>query len=142
MFSGSSEHTVDPKGRIIIPSRYREDLGSHFMITIGVDGCLFIYPMEKWGAFVDELAKLPGGAETRHFQRAILSNAAECEADKQGRVMIPANLREKVHIDKEIMLVGMMNKIEIWDKELWNRTNNVDDLGEIADHLAEYNLRF
>ena len=100
MFSGSSEHTVDSKGRIIIPSRYRDELGESFMITIGVDGCLFIYPMAKWEDFVAELSALPGTAEARHFQRIILANAVECETDKQGRVMIPQSLRSKAKISK------------------------------------------
>lgn len=143
MFTGSYEHTVDSKGRIIVPSRFREELGETFVITLGLDGCLFMYPMKKWEEFVSQLQTLPANAEGRKFQRYFLAAASESEIDKQGRTLLPASLREKVGIAKNIMLIGMMGRIEIWNKELWDKNNEeLGDMNEVAEHLAEFNLNF
>ena len=143
MFTGSYEHTVDTKGRIIVPSKFREELGDKFIITFGLDGCLYMYPMNKWESFVEQLSELPGGHKSRELQRYFLASAVESEIDKQGRTLIPATLREKVNIEKNVVIVGMMGKIEVWDKELWDKNNaELGDINEIAEQLAEYNLNF
>lgn len=143
MFTGSYEHTVDTKGRIIVPSKFRDELGEKFIITFGLDGCLYMYPMNKWEDFVNKLSSLPGGKQSRELQRYFLASAVESEIDKQGRTLIPAQLREKVNIEKNVMIVGMMGKIEIWDKILWDKNNSeLGDINEIAEQLAEYNLNF
>ena len=89
MFMGEYDHTIDAKGRIIMPSKFRTDLGEHFVITMGLDGCLFVYPNEEWMNFVEELKKLPGSKEARQLQRYFMAGAIACEVDKQGRVLIP-----------------------------------------------------
>lgn len=143
MFTGSYEHTVDAKGRLIVPSKFREELGEKFIITFGLDGCLYMYPMNKWEDFVNQLSTLRGDKDSRALQRYFLASAVESEIDKQGRTLIPATLREKVNIEKNVMIVGMMGKIEIWDKELWDNNNaEFGDINEIAERLAEYNLNF
>lgn len=143
MFTGSYEHSVDNKGRIIIPSKFREELGENFIITLGVDGCLFLYPMNKWEEFVLKLKELQTSKlESRQLQRYFLAYASEVEFDKQGRVIIPANLREKAEIQKNVILVGMIGKIEIWDKEKWDRNNTFKDMDEIAEKMAEFDISF
>lgn len=143
MFTGSYEHSVDSKGRIIIPAKFRDELGENFVITKGIDGCLLIYPMNKWEAFVDDLGKLPGNKkEGRMLQRYFLANAQETELDKQGRGLIPAGLREWAGITKNIVLVGMIKKIEIWDKEKWDENNTYKDMDEIADKMFEFDISF
>lgn len=142
MFMGEFDHTIDTKGRIIVPSKFREDLGDEFVITLGLDGCLFVYPQTEWQAFSEELAKLPGTKEARQLQRYFLAKAAACEADKQGRILIPAALRECAGLDKDIVFVGVLNKIEIWSKERWDKNNNYDNVDAIAEHMTEFGIRF
>lgn len=143
MFTGSYEHVVDNKGRLIIPSKFREELGEKFIITFGLDGCLYIYPMEKWESFLEQLHNLPSGKKSRELQRYFLAAAVESEVDKQGRTLIPAMLRERANIDKNIVIVGMMGKIELWDKELWDKNNSeFGEIDEIAEQMAEFNLNF
>lgn len=116
MFMGQYEHSIDTKGRIIIPAKYREDLGDNFVVTRGLDGCLFLYPSEEWKNFVDKLQELPSNQNTRKIQRQFLSKAMEVALDKQGRILIPALLRSDAALEKEVVFVGMMNRIEVWDK--------------------------
>lgn len=116
MFMGQYEHSIDTKGRIIIPVKYREDLGNVFVVTRGLDGCLFLYPPEEWQNFVEKLKELPSNQSTRKIQRQFLSKAMEVTLDKQGRILIPALLREVAALEKEVVFVGMMNRIEVWDK--------------------------
>lgn len=142
MFMGEFDHSIDTKGRIIIPSKFREGLGEEFVITMGLDGCLFVYPQEEWQAFVNELAKLPGTKEARQLQRYFMAKAAACEADKQGRILIPAKLRESAGLDKDIVFVGVLNKIEIWSKERWENNNDYDDVDAIAEHMSQYGISF
>jgi MraZ protein len=142
MFMGEFNHTIDTKGRIIIPSKFREELGDIFVITLGLDGCLFAYPNKEWIAFVDELRKLPGTQEARKLQRYFMAGAAECETDKQGRILIPSKLRDNAALDKEIVFVGVLNKIEIWSKERWENNNDYDDVDAIAEHMSEYGISF
>lgn len=142
MFMGEFDHSIDSKGRIIIPSKFRDDLGDEFVITMGLDGCLFVYPKEEWQNFVKELMKLPGTQEARKLQRYFMAKAAACEADKQGRILIPAKLRESAGLDKDIVFVGVLNKIEIWSKERWDNNNDYDDVDAIAEHMSQYGISF
>ncbi|NLJ97157.1 MAG: division/cell wall cluster transcriptional repressor MraZ [Clostridiales bacterium] len=142
MFMGEYVHTVDAKGRIIIPSKFREDLGEEFVITQGLDGCLFIYPNSEWQIFVEKLKTLPGTKEARQLQRYFMAGAAACQVDKQGRILIPIRLRENAALDKDIVFVGVLNKIEIWNKERWEKNNNYDDVEDIAEHMSQYGINF
>lgn len=142
MFMGEFNHSIDAKGRIIIPSKFREDLGEEFVITLGLDGCLFAYPNNEWQTFVEKLKNLPGTKEARQLQRYFMAGAAACEADKQGRILIPGKLRESAELSKDIVFVGVLNKIEIWSKERWDNNNNYDNVDAIAEHMSEYGISF
>lgn len=142
MFMGEFNHSVDAKGRIIIPSKFREDLGEEFVITLGLDGCLFAYPEEEWTLFVEKLKTLPGTKEARQLQRYFMAGAAACETDKQGRILIPAKLRESAELEKDIVFVGVLNKIEIWSKERWDKNNDYEDVDAIAERMSEYGISF
>ena len=136
MFVGEYSHSLDSKGRLIIPSRFREALGDTFMVTKGLDGCLSIYDMEGWKNLESKLQALPlTNANARKFTRFMLGGAIECEVDKQGRILIPANLREFAHLTKDVALVGVGGRIEIWDKETWIQVSAYDDMEEVAVHL-------
>ena len=136
MFVGEYNHSLDTKGRLIIPSKFRESLGDTFMVTKGLDGCLSIYDMEGWKVLEDKLKALPlTNANARKFSRFMLGGATECEVDKQGRILLPANLREFAHLTKDVALVGVGGRIEIWDKEAWAEANTYDDMEEIAENM-------
>lgn len=123
MFMGQYEHTIDTKGRTIIPAKYREELGDTFVVTRGLDGCLYLYPAVDWQEFVDKLKNLPSNLKNRQIQRQFLSKAMEVTLDKQGRILVPALLREIAGLEKEIIFVGMMNHVEIWDKNRLEQEN-------------------
>ena len=142
MFMGTYEHGIDPKGRVIIPAKLRDELGDSFVVTVGLDGCLYAYPMNEWETFLSKLKDLPGTKEARALQRTFLANAATCDCDKQGRTLIPSSLREKVRIDKDIVFSGVLGKIELWSKERYESGEDVADLDTIADHMSEFGLSF
>jgi len=142
MFMGECFHTLDPKGRLIVPSKFREELGERFILTMGLDGCLFAYPMEEWLQFAERLRTLPGTREGRKLQRLFMSCAAEVDVDKQGRFLIPTKLREQVGMVKEVVLVGVLSKIELWSKERWEASNGVGAMDDIAEHMAEQGIIF
>ncbi len=116
MFMGQYEHTIDAKGRTIIPAKYREELGDNFVVTRGLDGCLYLYPLEEWQQFADKLQSLPSNLKNRQIQRQFLSKAMDVSLDKQGRILVPAMHREMAGLEKDIVFVGMMNRVELWDK--------------------------
>lgn len=142
MFMGEYNHTIDTKGRIIMPSKFRESLGEEFVVTGGLDGCLFVYPNEEWMNFIAGLKNLPGSKEARQLQRYFLAGAANLEVDKQGRILLPNKLRELAGLEKEIVLVGVLTKIEIWSKERWDSNNDFDDMTSIAERMTEFGLSF
>lgn len=142
MFMGTFEHGLDAKGRVIIPAKLRDNLGESFVVTFGLDGCLFAYPMEEWEDFANQLKALPGTKEARKLQRYFLAGAASCEVDKQGRTLIPANLRDKAGLVKDIVFVGVLQKIEIWSKERWEENDDYGNVDEIAEHMSEFGLSF
>lgn len=139
---GEYNHSIDTKGRIIIPSKFRETLGDEFVVTQGLDGCLFVYPNDEWMNFVTQLKNLPGSKEARQLQRYFMAGAATCEVDKQGRILIPNKLREQAGLEKDIVFVGVLSKIEIWSKEKWESNNDYDDMDQIAEHMSEFGLSF
>lgn len=137
MFMGEYRHTVDPKGRLIIPSKFRELLGNEFVVTRGLDGCLFVYPTESWGAYVEELKKLPlTDKNARIFTRFLIAGATICELDRQGRILIPVTLREFADIKKDVLLAGMLDHIEIWNEDHWKENTDFSNMDAIAGHLS------
>ena len=141
MFMGEYNHTIDAKGRLIVPSRLREILGDAFVVTKGLDGCLFVYDNEEWKLFEEKLRALPiTNKEARQFVRFFLAGAAEVEVDKQGRILIPNVLREFAGLAKDVALVGVGSRIEIWSRERFEDTAAFDDMDEIAEHMAELGL--
>ena len=143
MFMGEYNHTIDTKGRLIIPSRFREELGETFVVTKGLDGCLFVFSDEEWQAFEIKLKSLPlTNKNARQFARFFVAGATPCELDKQGRVLLPATLREFAGLEKDVVLTGMLNRIEIWSKDKWNENNSLDDVAmdEIAEQMTDLGL--
>ena len=141
MFMGEYNHTIDAKGRLIIPSKFRESLGDTFVVTKGLDGCLFVYDNEEWNAFEEKLKSLPiTNKEARQFVRFFLAGAAEVEVDKQGRILVPNILREFAQISKDVVLIGVASRIEIWSKERFDGMATYEDMDEIAEHMAELGL--
>ena len=141
MFMGDYNHTIDAKGRLIIPSKFREALGSEFVLTKGLDGCLFVFPMKEWEAFEEKLRSLPLiDKNARKFSRFFLAGASTCELDKQGRILVPGTLREFAQMDKEVVLTGMLDRIEVWSKEQWLENNAYDDMDDIAQSMQELGL--
>lgn len=137
MFVGEYSHTIDAKGRLIVPSKLRDGLGDSFMITKGLDHCLYVYTKEEWEQFLEKLSALPmTNAESRKFVRFFLSGATEAEPDKTGRILIPASLRVHADLDKDVMFLGMGNKIEIWNKDRWDEAD-YSDMEQIAERLDE-----
>lgn len=136
MFMGEYNHTVDAKGRLIVPSKFREQLGDDFVVTKGLDGCLFAYEKSEWKILEEKLRQLPlSNANARKFSRFFLAGATLCEVDKQGRILIPNVLRSFSEIEKEAVLVGVGNRIEIWAKNRWLEANSYDDMNEIAENM-------
>ena len=141
MFMGEYNHTIDTKGRLIVPSKFREALGDTFVVTKGLDGCLFVYDNQEWNAFEEKLKSLPIiNKEARQFARFFLAGAAEVEVDKQGRILVPNILREFAQINKEVVLIGVASRIEIWSKERFEGITAFEDMDEIAEHMAELGL--
>ena len=143
MFMGQFNHTIDPKNRLFLPARFREELGDSFVITAGLDGCLYICPRADFEEFAKKLSELPFTAQTRQFQRFFMQNAAECDQDKQGRFIIPTILKELAGIKKDIVFVGVISKIEVWSKERFEQSAPSDSVEDIAERMStEFGLRF
>ena len=141
MFMGEYSHTIDAKGRLIVPSKFRELLGNEFVVTKGLDGCLFVYPNQEWNSIEEKFRNIPlTTKDARKFSRFFFAGAAVCEMDKQGRILLPQVLREFADLQKDIVLVGVLSRIEIWSRERWQDANTYDDMDEIAEHMAELGL--
>ena len=124
MFMGEYQHSIDSKGRLIVPSKLRENLGSTFVITRGLDNCLFGYPMDEWRKLEEKLKELPmTKKDARAFARFFFSGATEVEVDKQGRINIPSTLASYAKLEKECVILGVSSKIEIWSKEAWETSS-------------------
>lgn len=143
MFIGEHQHTLDEKSRIIIPSKFRAGLGVEFVMTKGLDNCLFVYPKGEWQILEDKLKTLPiTNKDARAFVRFFFSGATESTLDKQGRVLIPANLRDHSKLDKEAVIIGVSTRIEIWSKDQWANYIDEDNLSyeAIAESMAELGI--
>lgn len=143
MFMGTYNNTIDAKNRMIVPAKHRERLGPRCVLTRGLDNCLYIYTMEDWENQMAKVAVLPeSDPKVRAFIRHYCANATECEFDKQGRIIIPPELKAYAAIRKDLVTMGAMNKIEIWAKEVWDAPENEHKLGteEFSKALAEYDF--
>ncbi len=143
MFRGSFEHTVDSKGRVSIPSKFRDIISDRYdgklVLAVDLDQCLSVYPLEEWERLEDRIKTLPTmQKEVKDFMRFFFSSATECEIDRQGRILIPPALRERSGINKNVTFVGIINKIEVWDKRAWDARNskNLDKIGETLASLG------
>ena len=140
---GEYSHTIDAKGRLIVPSKFREGLGDSFVVTKGFDGCLYAYDMEEWTKLEEKMKNLPmSHKDIRKISRFFLAGATLAEVDKQGRILLPAVLREFAQITKDVVLLGVGNRIEIWSKENWEREENFDDMDEVAERMADMGFDF
>ena len=143
MFMGEFQHSIDDKGRVIIPAKFRESLGPSFVVTRGLDQCLFVYPMEEWGVMEQKLKALPlMKSDARAFTRFFFSGATECDLDKQGRVNLPGNLREYAKLDKDCVVLGVSNRVEVWSKDIWENYFNQSEevFNDIAEKLVDFNF--
>lgn len=141
MFMGEYNHTVDEKGRLIIPSKFREELGDEFVVTKGLDGCLFVYAPGEWTLLEEKLKALPlTNKDARAFVRFMLAGAAQVEPDKQGRILLPQVLRTFAGLDKDVVLIGVASRIEIWNKDKWNDASMAGDMDEIAEKMADLGI--
>ena len=129
MFMGEYNHTIDAKGRLIIPAKFREVLGDEFVVTKGMDGCLFVFDNSEWQVFAEKLRSLP-----------MIDKAASVEVDKQGRILLPSVLRDFAGITKDTVLIGVGSRIEIWSKDRWEGTVTYQDMDEISTHMVELGI--
>ena len=136
MLMGEFPHNMDAKGRVTIPVRFREDLGDRFYVTKGLDGCLFVFSPVRWERLVEKMASLPI-ANAHSLQRFFFSSAADCAPDSQGRVLIPQNLREYAGLQKEVTVIGVSGRVEIWDKQRWKEYNGELTSESIAEAMED-----
>lgn len=143
MLIGEYIHTLDQKGRVIVPARFREELGENFIITRGLDNCLFLFHKQEWASLENKLKSLPfTRSEARAFMRMFFSGAADVEIDKQGRILIPPPLREHAVLKKEIVFIGVSSRAEIWSKENWEEYSNSSNLSyeQVAEKMVDFDL--
>lgn len=143
MFMGEHHHNIDDKGRMIIPARFREELGAKFIVTRGMDKCLFVYPQKEWSVIEDKLKSLPfTKKDARAFTRFFFSGATECELDKQGRANIPVTLRTYADLEKECVVIGVSNRVEIWSKSVWQTyfEESEESFSDIAESIVDFDL--
>lgn len=137
MLIGEYEHSLDAKGRLIMPAKLRQDMGEKFIVTKGLDGCLFAFSQNEWLNFETKLKSLPlSDKNARNFVRFFLSGATECELDKQGRFLIPSNLRISAKLEKETIIIGVGTRLEIWDKSTWVKCDEDISVDEIAENMT------
>ena len=137
MLIGEYEHNIDAKGRLIMPAKLKEDIGEKFVITQGLDGCLFAYSQNEWKNFEEKLRTFPlTNKDARALKRFFLARATECEIDKQGRFLIPNNLRETANLEKEAVIIGVGTRLEIWNKENWEKCDDNISADEIAENMT------
>lgn len=140
---GEYQHTIDQKGRLIMPAKFREAIGGLFYITKGLDKCLRAYSEEEWSKYMEKINAFPDSDKfARQFKRQILANSYECEVDKQGRVLISTTLREYAGLEKDVVVIGQATFIEIWDKAHWEsyQTDEEISLDDLAAQMSSYGL--
>ncbi len=143
MFIGEYTYKIDDKKRLAIPSKFRDELKRKAVITRGLDRCLFLYSMEEWEKIAEKISQLPFGQhDSRGFSRIMLSGAMEVEFDSAGRILIPDYLKEYASLKKEVVIAGLYNRVEVWDKETWNdyKEKTEEELGNIAERLKEFGV--
>ncbi|MBP1079909.1 division/cell wall cluster transcriptional repressor MraZ [Bacillus capparidis] len=143
MFMGEYQHSIDTKGRMIIPAKFREGLGEQFVLTRGLDQCLFGYPLNEWKVIEEKLKALPlTKKDARAFTRFFFSGAVECELDKQGRINIPTSLLSYAKLEKDCTVIGVSNRIELWSKNVWEQyiENQEDSFAEIAENMIGFDI--
>ncbi|GAE29142.1 division/cell wall cluster transcriptional repressor MraZ [Alkalihalobacillus hemicellulosilyticus] len=143
MFMGEYHHNVDDKGRMIVPAKFRDALGSTFVVTRGLDRCLFVYPQAEWLKLEEKLKSLPfTKKDARAFTRFFFSGATECELDKQGRVNIASPLREFAQLEKECVVIGVSNRVEVWSKAIWEEyfAESEESFSEIAENIVDFDF--
>ncbi|MFC0524036.1 division/cell wall cluster transcriptional repressor MraZ [Pontibacillus salicampi] len=143
MFMGEYQHNIDTKGRIIVPAKFREGLGETFVITRGLDKCIFAYPLSEWKLLEEKLKQLPlTKKDARAFTRFFFSGAVECEVDKQGRINLPSPLRTYAELDKECVVIGVSNRVEFWAKGLWDTyfEESEGSFAEIAENMMDFDI--
>lgn len=140
---GEYQHNIDQKGRLIMPAKFREDIGSHFYVTKGLDTCLRAYSLEEWTKYMEKINLLPDSDKmARLFKREVLANSVECEVDKQGRILISGKLRDYAHLEKDVVIIGQSTYIEIWNKDEWEnyQTGEEISLDDLAGQMSSYGL--
>ncbi|HKM39760.1 MAG TPA: division/cell wall cluster transcriptional repressor MraZ [bacterium] len=143
MFMGEYQHALDNKGRLFIPVKLRDDLGERFIITRGLDQCLFVYPFAEWSNLEQKLKDLPlSKSETRAFVRFFFAGATDCELDKQGRVLIPSYLRTYADIERETVILGVSNRVEIWNQAVWDDYSSriSANYAELAEKMVDFGI--
>lgn len=142
MLMGEFHHSIDDKGRLTIPSKIRYDLGESFVVTRGLDNCLFVYPINEWNEIIRKYKELPNTKDARNFMRFFLSGANTCEFDKQGRINITSPLIKFAGLEKDCIIIGVNDHLEIWSKDRWETfiDENESNLSDIADSLFASNL--
>ena len=138
-FMGEYNHTIDQKGRIIVPSKFREMLGEHFIVTKGLDKCLWVFTSDEWEEFSGKLTSLPvAKKDARSVAKFFLAGAMEAETDKMGRILLPQYLRDFAKLDTDVAIIGVGSRVEIWDKAAWDEESTFDDIDEIAEHMGDW----
>lgn len=143
MFMGEFHHSVDDKGRLIVPAKFRDDLGSSFVLTRGLDQCIFAYPRAEWTQLEQKLKALPfTKADARAFTRFFFSGACEVDLDKQGRIVLPSNLRTFAHLTKDCVVLGVSSRVEIWDRAVWESyyAKSEESFSDIAESIVDFDL--
>lgn len=146
MFLGEYQHSLDAKGRLIIPAKFREQMGEKCFLTLGLDGCIFLFPQSEWEALSHQVTRLPLTSKgSRDFSRRFFASANEFEFDKQGRILLPPKLLKELKFDKDVSLVGVSNRVEIWPRERWEATyedNEENSYEQLAELIADIGLSF
>ena len=143
MFLGEYTHTIDDKKRLAIPSKFRTEAGEVVVITRGLDNCLFVFPQKEWQQLAEKIGSMPlGQRDARGFSRLMLAGAMEVSLDKLGRVVIPEYLKDYAKLQKQIVVAGVFNRIEIWDSSAWEdyKKNSEEEAGDIAERLGDMGI--
>ena len=137
MLIGEYEHSIDAKGRLSMPAKLKSEIGDKFVVTKGLEGCLFVYSLAEWQNFEEKLKSFPlTNKNARTLTRFFLAGATECEIDKQGRFLIPNNLREAATLEKEAVIIGVGTRLEIWIKDIWKKCDDNISADEIAENMT------
>jgi MraZ protein len=143
MFIGEYQHSIDPKKRLALPSKFRRELGGKVVVTRGLDKCLFVYPLKVWKELAEKLGTLPmGESATRSFVRLMLAGAVDSDVDSQGRVLLPEYLKEYAGLGRNVVVAGLFNRLEIWDESKWKtyKTKAEENTDDIAEQLGKLGI--